>query len=236
MVEKAKKQFGFDSVMIIGPNDQGGTDAGSVLKKTYDGAGVKAAEEYYQRGTTNFAPIATRIMRENPGAIEVSTVPPGDASILVKQLLEAGYSGVIGSLGGAGVAPIVDGAGGIENLTNVYWLEIAPLDSSGVTKMKQDYKATMGADAPANALFPVFVTSAELLLDAISKAGADDDGGKIADALRKLTPTSRYMGAAGWRGKLQYGINQEVTFPPGLGMIVNGVKQKTVTVDIPTEP
>ena len=29
------------------------------------------------------------------------------------------------------------------------------------------------------------------------------------------------MGKAGWRGKTLYGINQELTFPPGIGMIIN---------------
>ena len=62
----------------------------------YEEVGVETTLEYYQRGTTNFAAIATRVMGANPDAIEMSSVPPGDAAILVKQLLEAGYEGVIG--------------------------------------------------------------------------------------------------------------------------------------------
>ena len=74
--------------MILAPNDQGGTDSGKQLNKMYTEAGVKATEEYYQRGTTNFAPLATRIMNANPDAIETSSVPPGDATVLTKQLLK----------------------------------------------------------------------------------------------------------------------------------------------------
>lgn len=235
LIEKAQKQFGFETVMIVAPNDQGGTDAGAVLDKMYEGVGVKSSEEYYQRGTTDFSPIATRIMREDPDAIEISTVPPGDAAILIKQLLEAGYEGAIGSLGGGGLAPILEGAGGIENLTNVYWLEVSPTEAPPIVKMKEDYKAIVGAEPPVNPLFPVFVMAGEVLLDGISKAGTDADGQKIAEALRTLTPKSRYMGEAGWRGKTEYGINQELTFPPGLGMIVDGKKQTTTIVEIPAE-
>lgn len=112
LVKAAKDQFGFKSVIVVGPNDQGGTDGGNQLKKMYIDNGVDATTEYYQRGTTNFAPLVTRIMSSNPGAIELSTVPPGDNSIIVKQLLEADYTGVIGSLGGSGLKPMVDGAGG----------------------------------------------------------------------------------------------------------------------------
>jgi len=100
LIGMAKERFGFDSAMLIGPNDQGGTDATRALAQMYSDAGVEATEEYYQRGTTNFAAIAARIMNNNPDVIELSTVPPGDQTILIKQLLEAGYEGTVGSLGG----------------------------------------------------------------------------------------------------------------------------------------
>ena len=59
---------------------------------------------------------------------------------------------------------------------------------------------------------------------------------KIADTLRKSTPESRYMGKAGWRGKSLYGgVNQELTFPVGLGLVVDGKKLPVKTVEIPAE-
>lgn len=235
LIGKAHEQFGFKNVMIIAPNDQGGTDASEQLKKMYEDADVQAVTEYYQRGTSNFAAIATRVLSANPDAIEMSTVPPGDTAILVKQLLEGGYEGVIGSLGGTGVASIEEGAGGLENLKNVYWLEVSPVDAPGIVKMREDYAKIMGKHTPENPLFPVYVMAAEVILQGISAAGTDSDGEKIAEALRGLTPESRYMGKAGWRGKEQYGINQELTFPPGLGLIVDGQKQPTTIVDIAPE-
>jgi branched-chain amino acid transport system substrate-binding protein len=235
LVKTAQQQFGFKSVNIIAPNDQGGTDSGEQLKKMYEEVGAETAIEYFQRGTTNFSAIATRIMGANPDAIEMSSVPPGDAAILTKQLLEAGYEGVIGSLGGTGLAPIIDGAGGIENLTNVYWLETSPVDAPGLVKMREEYEKVMGKKAPSNPLFPVFAMATEVVLQGVSAAGTDADGEKIAVALRGLTPESRYMGKANWRGKSLYGINQELTFPPGIGMIVSGEKKPTTVVTIEGE-
>lgn len=235
LIGKAKEQFRFEDVIIVAPNDQGGTDASEQLKAMYENAGVTASTEYYQRGTTNFAAIVTRLMSAGPQAIEMSTVPPGDTSILVKQLQEAGYEGVLGALGGTGLAAIEDGAGGIENLRNVYWLEVSPVDAPGIVRIREDYTRIMGKDAPENPLFPVFVMAAEVILQGISAAGTDDDGNRIAEALRGLTPESRYMGKAGWRGKEQYGVNQELTFPPGLGLIVDGQKQPTTVVEIAAE-
>ena len=93
LIKAAKAQFGFNSVIIVAPNDQGGTDSGKQLTEMYTTAGAQPVAEYYQRGTTNFGPLATRIMNVKPDAVEMSSVPPGDAAILMKQLLEAGYDG-----------------------------------------------------------------------------------------------------------------------------------------------
>ena len=116
-------------MLIVAPNDQGGTDSGEQLKEIYKSVGVEASTEYFQRGTTNFAAIATRVMLANPAAVEMSTIPPADASTLVKQLLEAGYDGVFGSLGGIGPQALAEGAGSLEDLGNAYWLETSPVDA-----------------------------------------------------------------------------------------------------------
>jgi len=52
--------------------------------KLYGDAGIKAGDEYFQRGTTNFGPIATRIMNAKPDVIDIATMPPPDAAVLVK--------------------------------------------------------------------------------------------------------------------------------------------------------
>jgi len=235
LIKTAKDQFKFNSVMIIAPNDQGGTDSGKQLVKLYGDVGVKATEEYYQRGTTNFSPLAQRIVNAHPDAIETSSVPPGDATILIKQLLEAGFKGVIGSLGGVGPTPIFQAAGSIDKLKAVYWLETSPVDHPGVVKMKQEYERVMKSPPPDNPLFPVFTIAAEQIARGISLAGTDKDAEKIAEALRKMTPESRFLGKGGWRGKSIYGVNQELAFPVGLGMVIDGKKLPVKTVEIPSE-
>ena len=103
-------------------------------------------------------------------------------------------------------------------------------------ELKADYKRLMGKDAPDNPLFPVFALAAEVALKGVSKAGTDADAEKIAEALRSMTPESRYMGSAGWRGKSQVdSVDQELTFPPGIGMIIAGEKKAVRTVEIPAE-
>lgn len=235
LIEKAKEKFNFESVVIVGTNDQGGTDGTNQLLPMYEENGVKAQAEFYQRGTTNFAAIATRIMSLNPDVVDIATMPPADQATLVKQLLEAGFEGDLGSLGGGGFHPILEGSGGVENLKNAYWLEVSPVDHPGVVKMKAEYQRVMGQPAPENPIFSVYTTAAEVALQGVSAAGTDQDGDKIAEALRALTPQSRFMGQAGWRGKTLYDINQELTFPIGMGVVVDGKKEPVETIEIPAE-
>jgi branched-chain amino acid transport system substrate-binding protein len=235
LVKAAVDQFKFKNVVIVGPNDQGGTDGSRQLLKQYAAVGIKGTEEYYQRGTTNFAAIAARIMNARPEAIETSTTPPQDVAVLVKALMEAGYTGAIGALGGAGVAPILKGAGGAEKFKALYWLEVSPIDHPGIVKLKSDYQRLMKAQPPENPLFPVFALAAEIELRGISNAGTDQDPARIAEALRKATPESRYMGRTGWRGKAMYGLNQELSFPVGLGLVIDGKRMPVRTIKIASE-
>ena len=80
IIKIAKQKFGIKSVVLVAPNDQGGTDIASVDADAYKKNGIAATEEYYQRGTTNFSPIVTRIMNVNPQAVDLASSPPGDAA------------------------------------------------------------------------------------------------------------------------------------------------------------
>lgn len=227
LAKAAKEKFGFQSIVCVAPNDQGGTDIASVDAEAYRAVGIKASEEYYQRGTTNFAPIIQRILNQNPDAVDTASSPPGDAATMAKQLREAGFNGVIGRLGGPGTAEIIRAVGGVEKLGNFYWLEIVPTDDPGVKALWEEYKELMGQPAPDNTLMIPAVASSRLLLKAISKAGTIDDAAKVAEALRSLPVEDKNLGKGEWTGQKIYGINQELSFPVGMGLIING---KTVGV------
>jgi branched-chain amino acid transport system substrate-binding protein len=233
-VKAAKDHFHFTSAILINPNDQGGTDTADALEKLYKAAGVTTKSDYYQRGTTNFAPIAARIMGMNVDTVDVTGMPPGEAGILVKQLIEAGYEGAFGRLG-AGGDVIIKNSGGVEAQKAFYWFDHSPTDGPGMRQLRADFERLMKVPVPDNALVYNSAITAEVLLHAISVAGTDQDGEKIAAVLRANTPESRYLGKHGWRGKAQFGINQEFSFPVGVNFISNGKLDPQVTIEIPTE-
>lgn len=225
VVKAAKDRFKFKTAVMIAPNDQGGTDTAKPLVKFYNDAGVTTSVDYYQRGTTNFAPIAARVMNAKVDTVDFTGMPPGEAAILAKQLLEAGYGGAFGRLG-AGGDVIIKNSGGVEAHKAFYWFDHVPTEDPGIKKMSAEFVRLMKAPVPDNALVFNAQIAAENMLRAISRAGTDQDGEKIAAELRKMTPESRYLGKAGWRGKAQFGINQELSFPVGLNFLVDGKVQQ----------
>jgi branched-chain amino acid transport system substrate-binding protein len=211
-------------VVLIAPNDQGGTDIASVDAIAYKKNGIEAIEEYYQRGTTNFAPIITRALNATPDAVDTASSPPGDAGIIVKQLRQAGFEGPIGRLGGPGTDEIARVAGGLEVLKNFYWYEPVYIDDK-VLAMAESYKKLMNANRPENNLFFQWVSATRMVTRAVSKAGTVDDTKKVAEALRSLPVEDENMGKGLWIGQEFFGINQELSFPFGIGLILDGKMQ-----------
>jgi branched-chain amino acid transport system substrate-binding protein len=233
IVKLAKQKFGIKSVMIVAPNDQGGTDIASVDADAYKKNGIETTEEYYQRGTTNFAPIITRIMNARPEAVDTASSPPGDAGIIVKQLRQAGFEGPIGRLGGPGYSEISRVAGGDSVLKDFYWYEPVFIDEK-VQAIATDYKTLMKAEPPENNLFFQWVAASRMVIKAIGKAGTISDTQKVAEALRVLPVDDPNIGAGHWIGQDFFGINQELSFPFGVGFVVKGQPQPTMRVEAAT--
>jgi branched-chain amino acid transport system substrate-binding protein len=222
LVKAAKERFKITSVVVVAPNDQGGTDVASVNADSYKAQAIKTTEEYYQRGTTNFAPIVTRIMNLKPDAVDTASSPPGDAGTMVKQLLEAGFTGIIGRLGGPGTPEIIKAAGGVEKIKGFYWLELVATEDPAVKSMLVDYQKVMKVPAPDNTLLYTAAAATRMVLKAITAAGTDADATKVAAALRGLPAEDPYLGKGVWAGKASFGLAQELVFPVGMGLVADG--------------
>ena len=233
IVRVAKTKFNIKKVVVIAPNDQGGTDIASVDAVAYKKNGIEAIEEYYQRGTTNFAPIVTRILNAHPNAVDTASSPPGDAGVIVKQLRQAGFEGAIGRLGGPGTSEIARVAGGYDVLKNFYWYEPVYIDDK-VREISKEYKDLLKAEPPENNLFFQWVSAARMVMKAISKAGTISDTKKVAEALRSLPVEDPNLGKGQWIGQEFFGINQELSFPFGVGMIVDGKLLPTQRIEAAT--
>jgi branched-chain amino acid transport system substrate-binding protein len=235
LIKAGKQLFDFKTVVVVGPNDQGGTDSGNQSAAIYRELGVKAETEWYQRGMTNFGPIAARLISMNPDVVEFGGMPPPDVTNLARQLTAAGFKGYYGGMGGIGMDPVTQGAGGVDKVKGYFWLELMPIEDPGAVKLREDYQKVMKTTPPTNAMLYTSTFTAEVIAKAISTAGTDTDSDKLAAALRSNAPESAYFGKGCWRGKAQYGINQEFAFPIGMGVIKDGKYQGIKRIELPCE-
>lgn len=234
IVKLAKEKFKIKKALTIAPNDQAGTDVAEVAAQVYKKNGIPTTLEYYQRGTANFAPIVTRIMSDKPDAVDTVSTPPGDAGILVKQLRQAGFEGVIGRLGGPGTQEILRIAGGKDVVRNFYWFEPVYVDDN-VRKLQDEYRTLLKEEPPENNFFYLFVAGGRALTQAITAAGTYKDADKVAEALRGLQVTDPNLGKGRWIGKASYGIEQELSLPFAIGLIENGEQKPDQRVDAPSD-
>lgn len=235
IVKAAKARFNIRSVVVVAPNDQGGTDIASVDVDVYKKNGIEASDEYYQRGTQNFAAIVTRILSRNPDAVDTSSSAPSDAGVIVKQLREAGFKGPIGRLGGAATDEILRIVGGPAVLKDFYWFENIPTDDPKIKAIYPDFKKVMGVDAPENTNMILWSAATSMLMKAITQAGTITDTKKVAEALRALPVQDHYLGGGHWTGQKFYGINQEMSLPFGIGMMVDGKLLPVQRIEAPVD-
>lgn len=221
VIKSAIQHFPMKSVALIAPNDQGGTDIASADAAAYKANGIATTEEYYQRGTTNFAPIVTRVLATRPDVVDTASSPPGDAGVIIKQLRLAGFTGPIGRLGGPGTEEILRVAGGLDVVKDFYWFENVPTDDPKVRQIDALYKQLLGKDPVGGTSVWADLPAARMTLKAVSIAGTDD-ARAVAAALRTLPVDDPNIGRGYWTGQKQFGIAQELEFPFGVGIIKDG--------------
>jgi len=221
IVEKAKERFGMQNVVIIAPNDQGGTDIAPVVADAYKAEGIEVKEEYFQRGTADFAALVARVLATKPDAIDLVSSPTVEAGTLAKQLRLAGFKGPIGKLGGPGTEEIARIVGGYDELGDYYYFEPIVVDDNA-KKMSEKYQELTGKEAPEHTFFYLWGAASRLVFEAINKAQSSSDTEQIAEALRSLEINDPDLGEGLWIGESFFGINQELSLPFGMGIIEDG--------------
>jgi len=108
-----KDKFKLQNFVILGVNDAGGRDRADFSKFVADRIGLKMlGAEFFESGTTDFYPVLTRIIATKPDMIDLSNTPPDSVALVLKQLNELKYSGIVwGSGAAADVSLIMQTAG-----------------------------------------------------------------------------------------------------------------------------
>ena len=208
--------------------DEVGQAVAPKVEKYYKDEGFQlVADERFERDSTDFVPLLTRVVRKNPDFIEPSP-PPMTTALIIKQVRQLGYKGPLVMMGlGSSIHEVLNVAAehaeGLISWDSYDRYDPDPQIQSFVKKYKDKY----GAEDIDN-FCPIFYVATSMLLDIIKKEGTLDTE-KIRAALEKTDGYQTLLGPIRWRGlEMPYRIRHQIVLPFYIKTIKDG---KIVTIE-----
>jgi branched-chain amino acid transport system substrate-binding protein len=92
-----KENKGVKGVSFIARNESDPLNQRNEGVKAAEVLGLKviSSKDTYEPGTTDFTPVMSRVVRQNPDLIVLSGVAPADAPLLIRTARELGYKGLL---------------------------------------------------------------------------------------------------------------------------------------------
>lgn len=193
------------------PNDETGQQIAQDLDGAYRKAGAElSAKEFFERDRVDFVPLLTRMLARGIDAIELDGNSPATAGLIVKQARELGFTGKIVRTGGPATQEIINVAG--KTATQGMFVH-APVDPQ--LPSTQAYAALYAAKYKhtMNGFSPAFYDGANLLFEAMRRAGTVDDTDKVRAELERISGFPGALGTLNWTGKAMYGVDHQLNAP-----------------------
>lgn len=188
-------------VVTLNQNDETGWGFSETVGSHFRQNGFEVlANQLYDRATTDFAPILTRIIALKPQLIDLGATTPGTAGLIVRQAHELGYDGRFIQTGGPGWESVVATAG-TEASENMVTMLYADPRNPAYAKIAAAYRKSVGQSP--NELIVSFHDAANVLFKAIEAAGGPKDTTKVVEAFSKVLPMKSLQGET-----LQWGFQQ----------------------------
>jgi branched-chain amino acid transport system substrate-binding protein len=201
------------SVVMLNPNDATGQETEVVASSNWGKVGAQIlASDYYERGTTEFQPMAARIVSLKPAIVDLGATPTADAGAILKELVHLGWDGVKVATTSTG-ADALKATGG-DSVDGTYMGAGVVLDGPEATahqkKLNEEAFALLGESL--NTIQIGFYDSAYALKAAIEKADSIDPR-KVAEVMPSVKFKTFYGGEVGFYGEKEYGTNQQMRLP-----------------------
>jgi branched-chain amino acid transport system substrate-binding protein len=213
------------TVAMINPNDATGKDVSELDGPAWRKLGINVvADEFYERGTTDFSALATKFAQLKPDIINVG-MPPGDAGLAIRQLHTLGWKGVIVMESGSSPAQMWQIAGDAMGGARLG----CPADFAGPTATDVQRALQAKATKEINTdLTMVSMSSWDgmMALKTAMETAQSVDPKVVRDTLPKIVFESSWGPAAFGRADL-YGSPQQILLPVVISRISKG---KTVEV------
>jgi branched-chain amino acid transport system substrate-binding protein len=210
------------TLALLNPNDATGQDTESVAKKVWTETGVKVlSSDFYERGTTEYQPIAARIASLKPEIVYLGGMPPADAGAVLRELDVLGWKGVkVVEVGTGADALKATGGNAIEG---VYMGAAVTFDGPSVTEHQKAINAEAHSvlNESLNSIQIGFYDAVYAIKAGIEKAQSIDPR-KVGAVMSEVKFTTFYGGQIGFHGKDTYGSNQQMELPVIITQVKDG--------------
>jgi branched-chain amino acid transport system substrate-binding protein len=217
---------------FIGPDDQDGYDCHFSYERLMKYYGVDlTGVEYFNWEDTDFYPIVTKTLKNNPDFIVTSPSPPGITASIVKAAREMGYEGPISSPAASETKTILEVAGEYANDVVLPVTCVEPVTDTQ-REIRDRFLARFG---DFNALAGNYSWWIYAWAKAVENAGTAEDTKAVADALADVVLEDSYVGRVTWEGQNSFGIRRQGVYDCYTTLIENG-KARLADVRYPELP
>jgi branched-chain amino acid transport system substrate-binding protein len=199
------------NVAVVSPNDASGWAVSEHVKMAAEANGFKVVfYEFYERGTTDFYPLITKMLPKEPHWFDTGASPPGDHSLMVKQSREMGFKGGFSTTTGINPDTLIKIAG--KEYAEGYLNPSLDFESDFATKLEKEFEKNYikKYGPPFNPIALAFYPPLFVLKQGIEKINSIDTT-KVMESLAEPGWKFDWVGRkAWWGGKDYYGIDRQV--------------------------
>lgn len=204
-------------IVLVNPNDEVGWNFSRLADALFRKHGFEMlASELYERSQQDFQPMFTKLLALKPDVVDLGGVPPATTGLMVRQLREAGYKGLVIKTSGPSPKDIVAAAGKAAAEGMLVQLFADPANP-GYQHIAGEYRKAVGQEP--NEMLLVVYDGFKVFFEAIARSGDVNDPAKVAAAFAKALPMP---GAQGDELSLGGPGNHQIMTTTYIGVIRNG--------------
>lgn len=199
------------TVAILNPNDATGQETEKVAKAAWEKTGAKVlVSDWYERGTSEFQPVAAKLHALKPDLVDLASTPPADAGLVFRELKALGWNGVkVVEVGTGADGLVATGGDAVEGA----YLGAAVATNTMTEHQKALNDGVMKATGESVNAIQIGFYDSVWAIKAAMEAAQSIDPAQVAKVMPTVTFKSFYGESTGFGGKAVYGSDQQMMLP-----------------------
>jgi branched-chain amino acid transport system substrate-binding protein len=222
------------TIAMLAPNNEAGWGTSKMAKKHAETMGYKqVTEEFVDHAVIDFFPVLSKMVSKKPDAIILNSITPGNTALILQQVRQLGYKGVVAAQSLYDTNMVVEKAG-VKAVEGFIFRSLNLLAEDATPEMRDFYNSyTKKYKEELSPIAPSTYPALSILKMAIEKAGTLDTTA-VAKAMEKIEGKHPWGRGSFLMGGLKtFGANHQIVEPVWLVILKNG---KAVNLPLVTPP